>query len=130
MQMRELFKKQYTYLREVLGVEAIVMPPLVNELEYTNLVLLSAPLSAEERGLLEKITQAFGWSSYDAITADELHGIAKAKQTFIFGDEAKRCADKYVKTLDAILAPSLAILLHDAKAKKLLWQQMKQYMEA
>ncbi len=130
MQMRELNKQQYTYLKDVLGVETVVSAAVSKPLNYERLTLLSAPLSSEEKDLLSKITQAFGWTSFEIAVAGDLNENIQVKQIFIFGDEAKKYFDANIKSDEAILAPSLGILLRDTEAKKILWQQMKQLMEA
>lgn len=128
--MRELNKQQYTYLKDVLGVETVVSAAVSKPLNYERLTLLSAPLSSEEKDLLSKITQAFGWTSFEIAVAGDLNENIQVKQIFIFGDEAKKYFDANIKSDEAILAPSLGILLRDTEAKKILWQQMKQLMEA
>jgi hypothetical protein len=133
MQMRELTKSQYMYLKDVLGVEAVmstatnVAPNLLVKL---NVALISAPLSKEEKDLLAKITSAFGWSEFETIVADKNLSAAHVKQLFIFGEEAKRVSDQVLTYEEVIFAPSLGVLLKDTQAKKILWQQMKSFMES
>lgn len=135
MQIRPLTKSQYSYLTSVLGVEAVFsVPPLrpvaKSENARAHVVLISAPLSKEEKDLLGKITTAFGWKEFDIILADNRLSSMSVQQLFIFGDEAKRFADQYLTSDEVIFAPSLGVLLNDTQAKKILWQQMKSFMES
>jgi DNA polymerase III psi subunit len=129
MQIRELSREQYRYLKEVLGVETVLTQNQSKVTKKSKVILLSAPASSEEKQLLAKITEAFRWPTYETIVADNLQEPAKVEELFIFGSDAKNASDRYLQADKAILAPSLAVLLHDANAKKTLWQQMKQYME-
>ena len=130
MQLRDLTKSQYLYFKEVLGVDTVFATQQVTAKTEPRVVLLSAPLSNEEKDLLAKIMQAFGWQDYKTIIASTTNETKAISQLFLFGEEAKRFADQHLKYQEAILAPSLGVLLSDSQAKKTLWQQMKRFMES
>lgn len=132
MQVRALSKQQFMYLKDVLGVDTVMhsAPQHIHSAKhYDQLVVVSAPLSAEEKDLLQKITSAFGWSTYQVVIATEITDRLSVATAFVFGREAKSKLDEVATVQSMLLAPSLGILLTDAQAKKTLWNQMKSFME-